>query len=125
MPEPLPLSGLASMYDDGLNHHQVVDSPRHHPDRYSITGYSAALLGEHHGSVPFGTKLELSYHGRRVVVIVNDIGSGKDGQDRVLDLSHVAMAHLIGHSVTNATAGLLTLASMQIVHGGSALGPIP
>ena len=123
MPKPLPFTGTASMYDDGLNHRQVADSRKNHIDRYSITGYSAALLGEHHGAVPFGTRLKLSYQGRYVVVAVNDIGTGKAGEDRVLDLSHAAMAYLAGHAVNNATAGLMELESIQIVNGSTPLGP--
>ena len=42
-----------------------------------MKGCSAALLGRHHGAVPFGTKRLLGYHGRTVVVVVDDIGAGK------------------------------------------------
>ena len=70
-----------------------------------------------------GTKLLLSYHGRKVVVTVNDVGAGKEGEDRVLDLSHAAMEYLRGYPVTDRTAGLLPLDSIQIIGSWTELGP--
>ncbi len=111
------------MYDDRLNGRPVSDATPHHPDHYSTSGFSAALLGDHHGAVPFGTKVQLSYRGRKVVVVVNDIGKGETGQDRVLDLSNAAMSHLMGRPVSNATAGLLGLDSIRIVGRTTPSGP--
>ena len=109
------------MYDDWFDHRQVADSKRNHEDYCSLKAYSAALLGKHHGAVLFATKLLLSYQGRKVVV--NDTGRGKDGEDRVLDLSHAAMNQLVGHPVTSSTAGLINLDSIQVLSGNAFVGP--
>ena len=111
------------MYDDNLDHHFVKKMTGHHSDRHSTKAFSAALLGDHAGSVPLGTKLLPSYHGRKVVVVVNDVGAGKVGQDRVLDLGHAAMEFPQGHPVTNSSAGPLTLDLIQIVASGTSVGP--
>ena len=124
MPEPLPFSETVSMYDDWFDHRQVADSKRNHKSYHSVEAYSAALLGKHHGAVPFGTKLPLSYQGRKVVIVVNDTGRGKDREDRVLDLSHAARNQLAGHPVTNSTAGLINLASIQVLSGNASVGPL-
>ena len=59
-----------------------------------------------------------------MVVVVNDTGRGKDGEDRVLDLSHAAMNQLVGHPVTNSTAGLINLDSIQVLGGNASVGPL-
>lgn len=91
MTEPLPVAGLASTYSDRFQGREVADSTRRHPDIYTHQGYTAALLGPYKGAVAFGTKLRLTYGRRTVVVRVNDIGTGRPGENRVLDLSRAAM----------------------------------
>ena len=84
----LPSSGLASTYADKWVGHPVAGKNRGAEfGIYQHTGYTAALLGDHRGAVPFGTHLMLRYNGRRVIVEVNDVGNGVPQEDRVLDLS--------------------------------------
>lgn len=89
-------------------------------------GFTAALLGSHRGAVHFGTELLLSYLNRSIVVIVNDTGNGKKGQDRVLDLSRPAMACLVGRSpdqITDTDAGLLHI-MIEVVNPVTPVGPV-
>jgi len=73
---------------------------------------------------------KLTYHGRKVVVKVNDRGAGKivgghaDGS-RVLDLSRAAYAYLIGKKVTEVkddNAGVIQLDDIKIVPPTTRLG---
>ena len=126
MAETLPSAGLASTYSDFFDNKQVADSTPRHPDYYTHNGYTAALLGSHRGAVPFGTRLRLTYQGRSVVVIVNDIGRGKTGEDRILDLSRAAMAYLIGRKtsqITDTNASVITLDSIVQVDRSTPVGP--
>ncbi len=125
MADTLPNAGLASTYSDYFENKQVADSTSRHPDYYTHKGFTAALLGSHRGAVPFGTKLRLTYRGRNVVVVVNDVGRGKSGEDRVLDLSRAAMACLTGRKVdeiTDANASVITLDGIVRVDGSVPVG---
>ena len=128
MAEGLPSSGLASTYADHF------DVPGRPPTKtatgepYSHLGYTAALLPRARWYVvPMGTLLRLQCDGRQVVVKVNDRGAGDGTMARVLDLSRAAYAHLAGvpaSTVTDRTASLLQLTSIEQVPPGTAVGPV-
>ena len=123
----LPRYVVASTYSDWFVDREVADSTPMRVDRYTHKGFTAALLGEHRGAVHFGTKLLITYRGRSVVVIVNDVGKGKEGQDRVLDLSRTAMAYLLGRKVdqvTETNASLINLDTISVVNGVTPVGPV-
>ena len=93
--------------------------------RYSIRGFSAALLGDYKGALPFGTRLLLEHGDRKVVVEVNDYGPGRQGKSRVLDLSRAAAALLLGKQLDEVTplqAGVIHLDRITIVPNDAALG---
>ena len=74
-----------------------------------------------------GTLLKLGCGGRQVVVKVNDRGAGDGTMARVLDLSRAAYAHLAGvpaSTVTDRTASILQLTSIEQVPPGTAVGPV-
>ncbi|WP_428376091.1 hypothetical protein [Lichenicoccus sp.] len=58
---------------------------------------------------------------------MNDVGKGKEGQDRVLDLSRAAMAYLIGRKldqVLETNASLINLDTISVVNGVTPVGPV-
>ena len=125
MPGSLPRFGMTSTYSDYFLDGGVADSTHVRVDGYTHEGFTAALLGNHRGAVHFGTRLLLSYLDRSVVVIVDDNGSGKEGEDRVLDLSRVATACLVGRrpdQVTDTSAGLLNV-TIEVVNSVTPVGP--
>lgn len=121
----LPSRGTASTYADKFDT-RPVKHPGQGITTYTHQGFSAALLGSHRGDIPFGTKVRVSYRGRSCVVLVNDTGGGSPSQDRVLDLSHAAMAYLLGvetKSINDKTAGLMSLDSIAVVDPAIPVGP--
>ena len=109
--------------------HSFTDGPLHGYrqsvySKYSDDHYTAALLGEYVGSVPYGSRVQVSYAGRSVVVEVDDSGGGKKGDDRVLDLSRAAMAYLRGHPVNDHTGGLIPNLTIRPVSRTTPLGPV-
>jgi hypothetical protein len=61
-----------------------------------------------------------------VVVEVNDSGAGNGRENRVLDLSHAAMAYLIGkrtEDINDRNAGIVQLDSIEIVPANTKVGP--
>jgi rare lipoprotein A len=123
-----PTSGEASTYSDYFKGRRTASG-----DIYSHDEYTAALLPQSRWfALPMGTRLQLIYMGRTVVVKINDRGAGKivkgkADEGRVLDLSRAAMAYLKGmstSSVTDANAGVIYLADIRIMPPGTALGPV-
>jgi rare lipoprotein A len=75
-------TGLASHYGSGLERSPTASGEVFDPD-----GFTAA-----HRTLPFGTRLMVSYHGRSVQVVVNDRGPYVGGRE--LDLSRAAAEYL-------------------------------
>jgi rare lipoprotein A len=75
-------TGLASHYGSGFEGSLTASGDVFDPD-----GFTAA-----HRTLPFGTRLMVSYHGRSVQVVVNDRGSYIGGRE--LDLSRAAAEYL-------------------------------
>ena len=75
-------TGLASHYGSGFQ-----GSPTASGEVFDPNGFTAA-----HKTLPFGTRLMVSYHGRSVQVVVNDRGPYTGGRE--LDLSRPAAEHL-------------------------------
>ena len=92
---------------------------------YRHEGYTAALLPQSRwAAVPMGTRLLITHAGRSVVVEVNDRGAGRE-QERVLDLSRSAMAHLTGQKVSDISdknAGIIHLDGITIVPKNTPIG---
>ncbi len=121
-----PKHGEASTYSDFFQGKTTYNG-----DTYNHEKYTAALLPKSRWhALHMGTLLKLTYHGRKVVVKVNDRGAGKivDGHadgSRVLDLSRAAYAYLIGKKVTEVTddnAGVIQLDDIKIVPPTTRLG---
>ncbi len=62
--------------------------------------YNPWLLTAAHKTLPFGTKLRIGYHGRSVVVRINDRGPYVHGRD--LDLS-LGACRVLGLSLGNVS----------------------
>ena len=75
-------TGLASHYGSGFEGSRTASGDVFDPD-----GFTAA-----HRTLPFGTRLTVSYHGRSVQVVVNDRGPYIGGRE--LDLSRAAAEYL-------------------------------
>jgi len=75
-------TGLASHYGSGFEGSLTASGDVFDPD-----GFTAA-----HRTLPFGTRLMVSYHGRSVQVVVNDRGPYIGGRE--LDLSRAAAEYL-------------------------------
>ena len=75
-------TGLASHYGSGFEGSPTASGEVFDPD-----GFTAA-----HRTLPFGTRLMVSYHGRSVQVVVNDRGPYVGGRE--LDLSRAAAEYL-------------------------------
>jgi rare lipoprotein A len=75
-------TGLASHYGSGF-----AGSPTASGEVFDPDGFTAA-----HRTLPFGTRLMVSYHGRSVQVVVNDRGPYVGGRE--LDLSRAAAESL-------------------------------
>jgi rare lipoprotein A len=75
-------TGLASHYGSGF-----AGSPTASGEVFDPDGFTAA-----HRTLPFGTRLMVSYHGRSVQVVVNDRGPYVGGRE--LDLSRAAAEYL-------------------------------
>lgn len=75
-----PQEGEASFYADSLNGQQTASG-----ELYDKNALSAA-----HRSLPFGTKVKVTYleSGLSVVVVIND--RGPNANDRIIDLSGAA-----------------------------------
>lgn len=121
--ETLPAFGEASTYADRFVNNKTASGKIYRHD-----GYSAALLPRSRWTaVPLGTRLRLSYQGRSVVVEVSDVGAGNGRENRVLDLSRAAMAHLIWKAVNDITdrnSGVIQLERIEIVGPSVPLGPV-
>lgn len=117
----LPERGEASTYSDFFVGKETASS-----GTYSHSGFTAALLPRARWhAVPLGTRLRLTFHGRTVVVVVNDRGKGTGGRHRVLDLSRAAMAALLGirtGDVTDKSAGVIESDKIEIVPPAAPLG---
>jgi rare lipoprotein A len=74
--------GIASWY--GTENNQTVTATG---ERYTGRDFTAA-----HRTLPFGTKLKVTYNGKSVIVRLNDRGPYVKG--RVLDLSKAAAAKI-------------------------------
>jgi rare lipoprotein A len=75
-------TGLASHYGSGFEGSRTASG-----EVFDPSGYTAA-----HRTLPFGTRLTVSYRGRSVQVIVNDRGPYTGGRE--LDLSRAAAEYL-------------------------------
>jgi len=84
-------SGRASWYGEDFRGRRTASGTRFNPDEMTCA----------HRSLKFGTRLEVRYHGRAVVVTCSDRGPYVAG--RVLDLSEAAFARLapVGAGVIN------------------------
>ena len=75
-------TGLASWYGPGLEGDLTASGEAFDPDAFTAA----------HKTLPFGTRLTVSYRGRSAQVVVNDRGPYTGGRD--LDLSRGAAAYL-------------------------------
>lgn len=75
-------TGLASWYGPGLEGNLTASG-----DAFDSSAFTAA-----HKTLPFGTRLTVSYHGRSAQVVVNDRGPYTGGRD--IDLSQGAAEYL-------------------------------
>ena len=129
MAEILPSTGIASTYSD--NFQPDMNKPGKltaSGEAYSHLGFTAAIMPHARWYLlPLGTHLRLRSNGRAVVVKLNDRGGGDGTMTRVLDLSHAAYAQLAGvpvNTVSDRTAGLLTLDDIAVVPAATPLGPV-
>ena len=88
-------SGMASWYGNELAGHRTASGERFDPNELTAA----------HRTLPLGTHVRVTYHGRSVVVRIND--SGPFAGHRVIDLSRAA-AEEIG--LRRAGSGPVTLA---------------
>lgn len=123
-----PSNGDASTYSDFF-----VGKKTSNGDIYTHADYTAALLPKSRWhSLPMGTRLQITYKKRSVVVKVNDRGAGKivngvADLHRVLDLSRAAMAYLMStttDAITDSNAGILFLENIVEVPVTTPLGPV-
>ena len=84
-PTALWYAGKASWYGEDFRGRRTASGTRFDPDAMTCA----------HKSLPFGTRLEVRYQGRSVVVTVSDRGPYVPSDPRrVLDLSEAAFARL-------------------------------
>ncbi len=129
MADDLPRTGIASTYSDSFQPDPSKPGLRTATgEHYSHLGFTAAIMPHARWYVvPMGTLLRLKSNGRCVVVKLNDRGGGNGTMARVLDLSHAAYAHLAGvpvSTVSDRSAGLLTLDDIETTPAGTPLGPV-
>lgn len=91
--------GVASWYGAELAGHRTASG-----ERFDPSDYTAA-----HRTLPLGSKVRVTYHGRSVVVRINDRGPFARG--RVIDLSRAAAEQIGLRSAGSGQVELARLAS--------------
>jgi rare lipoprotein A len=90
--------GVASWYGPGFAGHRTASGERFNPAEYTAA----------HRTLPFGSKVRVSYGGRSVVVRIND--RGPFSGHRVIDLSQAAAEDL---GLRRAGSGRVELALLE------------